>query len=84
MSGDQLVGFAFIAGVVAVPFVGPWLRHAWQRFVGLRQSVSARRLAEGAERNGLVAGAPAPPEWAPQPIGPNPGQRTEVNKRVAR
>jgi len=45
---------------------------------------NARRLAEGAERNGLVAGAPAPPAWAPQPIGPNPGQRTEVDGRVAR
>ena len=84
MSADQVVGFGALAAMVAVPFVAPPLRRAWLRFLAVRPAVSARRLAEGAERNGLVAGAPAPPAWAPQPIGPNPGQRTEVDGRVAR
>ena len=50
MSGEQLVGFAFIAGVVAVPFVGPWL--------GRLRSDHRRRVARiiaAAERDGRVA-----------------------------
>lgn len=78
----RAVGFAGLAAMAAVPFVAqtlvPALGRLWRSVLGLRPATSPRRLAESAERNGLVAGAPAPPPWAPQPVGPNPGQRTEI------
>jgi hypothetical protein len=39
-----------------------------------------RHIHEAAVRDDRLVGAPAPPAWAPQPIGPNPGQRTEVER----
>ena len=53
MTGDQLVGFAFLAGMVATPFVGAWA----DRLRAEREWRAGRvaRMVAAAEREGRRA-----------------------------
>ena len=57
MTGDQLVGFAFLAGMVATPFVAPVILSLVDRLRAEREWRAGRvaRMVAAAEREGRRA-----------------------------
>lgn len=52
MTDDQFVGFSFLAGMVAVPFVGPWVEQLWRRVTRPYNTdrYTAQRMADEVKR----------------------------------